>query len=58
MAESHVITGLVPKRAEVAGQITSHQSEINRLQGSLSHLDGAIKLFAPEFDLRTLICVQ
>ena len=32
MAESHVISGLVAKRAEVAGQITSYQSEIQRLQ--------------------------
>ena len=54
MAESHVITGLVSKRAEVAGKISSYQSEISRLQGALSHLDGAIKLFAPEFDLRTV----
>ena len=54
MAESHVISGLVAKRAEVAGQITSYQSEIQRLQSALSYLDGAIKLFAPEFDLRTV----
>ncbi|MFZ6800380.1 hypothetical protein [Undibacterium sp. Di24W] len=54
MAESHVISGLVSKRAEVAGQITSYQSEIHRLQSALSHLDGTIKLFAPEFDLRTV----
>jgi hypothetical protein len=54
MAESHVVSGLVSKRAEVAGQIASHKTEIARLQGALSHLDGSIKLFAPEFDLRTV----
>ena len=42
------------KRAEVAGQIASFKSEIIRLQGALSHLDGSIKLFVPEFDLRTV----
>jgi hypothetical protein len=54
MAESMVVSGLVSKRAEVAGQIASFKTEILRLQGALSHLDGSIKLFAPEFDLRTV----
>jgi|SRR5450830_1760734 len=54
MAESHIITGLVSKRAEVAGQIASYKSEITKLLGALTHLDGSIKLFAPEFDLRTI----
>ena len=54
MAESMVVSGLVSKRAEVAGQIASFKTEIIRLQGALSHLDGSIKLFAPEFDLRTV----
>jgi len=54
MAESMVVSGLVSKRAEVAGQIASFKTEIIRLQGALTHLDGSIKLFAPEFDLRTV----
>ena len=54
MAESLVVSGLVSKRSEVAGQIISYQAEISRLQESLSHLDGSIKLFAPEYDLRTI----
>ncbi len=54
MAESLIVSSLVAKRAEVAGQIISHQTEISRLQESLSHLDGSIKLFAPEYDLRTI----
>lgn len=54
MAESLVVSGLVSKRAEVAGQIVSHKTEITRLQGALSHLDGSIKLFAPEYDLSTV----
>lgn len=52
MSESHVVSGLVSKRAEVAGQIVSFKAEIVRLQAALSHLDGAIKLFAPQFNLR------
>ena len=54
MAESHVVSGLVSKRSEVAGQIASHQSEIQRLQHALSHIDGTIKLFSPEYDQRTV----
>lgn len=54
MAESLVISGLVSKRSEVAGQIISCQAEITRLQDALSHLDGSIKVFSPEYDLRTI----
>ncbi|MET3138553.1 hypothetical protein AAKU61_002923 [Undibacterium sp. GrIS 1.2] len=54
MAESLVVSGLVSKRAEVAGQIASFQTQITRLQDALSHLDGSIKLFAPDYDLRTV----
>lgn len=54
MAESHVVSGLVAKRSELAGLIQHYQAEISRMTGDLHHLDAAIKLFAPEFDLRTL----
>jgi len=54
MAESMVVSGLVSKRAEVAGQIASFKTEITKLQSALTHLDASIKLFAPEFDLRTV----
>jgi hypothetical protein len=54
MTESHVVSGLVAKRAEIVGQIDAFQSEIARLQGAISHLDGSIKLFAPSYDLRTI----
>ena len=54
MTESHVVSGLVAKRAEIVGQIEAFKSEIARLQGAVSFLDGSIKLFAPEYDLRTI----
>lgn len=54
MAESHVVSGLVSKREEIAGQISTFQAEIGRLQSSLSHLDNTIKLFSPQYDLRTI----
>lgn len=54
MAESHVVSGLLSKREEIAGQITTIQAEIGRLQGALTHLDNTIKLFSPQYDLRTI----
>lgn len=54
MADPHVVTALVGKRAEMAGLIAHHQKEIARLAGDLSHLDATLKLFAPELDLRTV----
>ncbi len=54
MSESHVVSGLVAKRSELAGLIDHHQKEIDRLTGDLVHLDAAIKLFSPEFDLGTI----
>lgn len=56
MAQSHVVSGLVERRAEMAGLIEHHQKEMSRLADDLQHLDVTIKLFAPEFDLRTVRC--
>lgn len=54
MAESHVVSGLVAKRSEMAGLIDHHQKSIIRLSADLAHLDATIKLFSPDFDLRTV----
>ena len=54
MAESHVVSGLVSKRSELAGLVQHYQTEISRITGDLNHIDATIKLFAPEFDLRTV----
>ena len=50
MAESHVVTGLVAKRAELAGRIEQCRQELERLLANVGHLDGSIKLFAPGVD--------
>jgi len=54
MPESHVISGLVDKRSEIAGLIEHHRKEMVRLAGNMAHLDATLKLFVPEIDLRTL----
>jgi hypothetical protein len=53
MAESHVVTGLVAKRAELAGRIEACCRELERLETDVGHLDSAIKLFAPDYKLES-----
>jgi hypothetical protein len=54
MAESHVVSGLVAKRSELSGQLAHHQEAIRQLATSICNIDGAIKLFEPDYDLRTI----
>ncbi len=54
MAESHVVSGLVAKRSELTGLVNHYQAEIRRIAADLAHVDAAIKLFDPDYDLRTV----
>lgn len=54
MAESHVISGLVFKRSELAGLVEHHRKQIARIGDDLKALDAAIKIFDPDYDLRTV----
>jgi hypothetical protein len=47
----HVLSGLIAKRAELAGRIEAAQSELRRLVIDLDSLDATIRLFAPDIDL-------
>ena len=47
MAISHVISGLIAKRAEVAGQITHLDAEMRRLRAALKHLDATLVFLDP-----------
>ena len=51
MVESHVVSGLVAKRGELAGEAERHRRELHRLADELVHLDATIRLFAPDYDL-------
>jgi len=51
MAQSHVISGLVARRSELAGLVEYHKKTIERLVADMKALDTSIKLFMPEFDL-------
>lgn len=54
MGQTHIVSGLVTKRAEIDGQIIARLAEIKDLKQVLHHLDRTIKVFSPEFDLRTI----
>lgn len=54
MAESFAVSGLAAKRAELTGLIAHHQAAARRFAEDVAHIDAAIKILAPEFDLRTV----
>lgn len=54
MAQSHVISGLVTKRSELAGLIKHHQEVMRRLSAAIVNIDGAITLFDPDYDLQSI----
>lgn len=54
MSESHVISALVAKRSEMSGLVEHYMQEIKRMDIDLHHIDAAIKLFDPDYDLHTI----
>ncbi|MCG8691721.1 MAG: hypothetical protein MI806_10980 [Minwuiales bacterium] len=51
MAQSHTLSGLISKRAEIAGRIEHAQAELRQLIIDLDNLDHTIRLFDPDIDL-------
>jgi hypothetical protein len=54
MAEPHVLTGLVAKRSEIAGQIEHAQDKLRQLVIDLDHIDAAIHIFDPSIELEEI----
>jgi hypothetical protein len=54
MTNEHVLSGLMAKRAELAGKIEMMQREIRTLVVSLDHVDAAIRIFDPNVDLEDI----
>jgi hypothetical protein len=50
MAESHVVSALVAKRAELAGQIQALDKQVAQLRADLVHVDAVLRMFAPTAD--------
>lgn len=51
MAEQHVVTALIAKRAELAGRLESAQAEVRRLIIDLDNVDATLRIFKPEVEL-------
>jgi hypothetical protein len=54
MAETHVISALTTKRAELAGLIEYHHKETSRLSEEVKTLDLTIKLFDPDYRIYSI----
>jgi hypothetical protein len=48
MVESHVVSALVNKRAEIAGMIARTEQQLGQFRADLVHLDATLRLFAPD----------
>lgn len=54
MTESHVVSALVAKRSELSGEIDYHLERIKQIKKDLVGIDRSIKVFSPNYDLRTI----
>lgn len=52
--DTHVVTALVRKRAELAGQIEYGQIQLRKLIGDLDNIDASIRIFAPDLATETI----
>ncbi len=51
MTQPHVVTGLMTKRAELAGMLEHHQAKVRQLMIDLDAVDQALRLFDPDIEL-------
>ena len=54
MPESHVVSALVDKRAELAGQTVRVEQQLGQFRADLIHVDATIRLFAPILEPETI----
>lgn len=51
MTEPHVLTGLMTKRAELAGMLEHHQAKARQLMIDLDAIDQSLRIFKPDIEL-------
>lgn len=51
MENDNLVSGLIRKRAEIAGQIEAAQEALRSLVIDLDNLDATLRLFRPDIDL-------
>ncbi len=55
MAETHVISALVDKRARIDGAIKVRRFQIMRLEIELAQIDAVIRMFKPGYDVEAIL---
>ena len=50
MAETHVVSALRAKRAEISAYIHGLEKKVENWRARLAHIDEAIRIFSPETD--------
>ena len=53
-SKDHVVTGLIEKRRELAGVIDDMQRRLDQHRADLTHIDGALRVLATDFDPETI----
>ncbi len=51
MENEHALSGLIRKRAEIAGQFEHYQAKARQLVIDLDNVDATIRMFEPDIDL-------
>lgn len=51
MENEHVLSGLIRKRAEIAGQLEDAQGRVRQLIIDIDNVDATIRIFQPDIDL-------
>jgi len=54
LAESHVLSGLVKKRAVLDGELDYYQQKVIKLKKDIAALDATILVFEPEYNTRAI----
>jgi hypothetical protein len=55
MADSHCLSGLVAKRAELAGEIRLAEERLDQLRADILHLDAAIRIIDPGYHTDAIV---
>ncbi len=50
----YVLTGLVKRRAEIAGEIDATQDKLRALIRDLEHIDATLKIFDPDIQIQAI----
>jgi hypothetical protein len=53
-ARDHVVSGLIAKRAELAGIIDALQRQLDQYRADLTHIDGVLRVLASDLDPETI----